>query len=152
VGTKPSRRDGGSAWPDTGAGAHSRRTGDRGLCGFDGLVCTAAARRICPLAGGPVREFGLRRPGAGSMGSDYRGPWKETFGCAANINWRCGRRPRAAFSFARESSRGLPPATNTLPALALDPDGNLLVPTNRGLARQTSSGWEIVAPSRADHQ
>jgi len=39
---------------------------------------------------------------------------------------------------------GLPPATNTLPALALDPDGNLLVPTNRGLARQTSSGWEIV--------
>jgi signal transduction histidine kinase/ligand-binding sensor domain-containing protein/CheY-like chemotaxis protein len=38
----------------------------------------------------------------------------------------------------------LPPATNTLPALALDPDGNLLVPTNLGLARQTSSGWEIV--------
>jgi signal transduction histidine kinase/ligand-binding sensor domain-containing protein/CheY-like chemotaxis protein len=38
----------------------------------------------------------------------------------------------------------LPPATNTLPALALDPSGNLLVPTNLGLARQTSSGWEIV--------
>jgi signal transduction histidine kinase/ligand-binding sensor domain-containing protein/CheY-like chemotaxis protein len=38
----------------------------------------------------------------------------------------------------------LPPATNTLPALALDPDGNLLVPTNLGLARQSGSGWEIV--------
>ncbi len=43
------------------------------------------------------------------------------------------------------SPRGaLPPATNTLPTLALDPDGNLLVPTNQGLARQTRVGWEIV--------
>jgi signal transduction histidine kinase/ligand-binding sensor domain-containing protein/DNA-binding NarL/FixJ family response regulator len=38
----------------------------------------------------------------------------------------------------------LPPATNTLPALALGPDGNLLVATNLGLARQTSAGWETV--------
>jgi len=38
----------------------------------------------------------------------------------------------------------LPPATNTLPALALDPNGNLLVPTNLGLARQSGSGWELV--------
>jgi signal transduction histidine kinase/ligand-binding sensor domain-containing protein/CheY-like chemotaxis protein len=42
------------------------------------------------------------------------------------------------------AGRPLPPATNTLPALALDPEGNLLVPTNLGLARQTASGWEIV--------
>jgi signal transduction histidine kinase/CheY-like chemotaxis protein/streptogramin lyase len=38
----------------------------------------------------------------------------------------------------------LPPATNTHPVLALDPDGNLLAPTNRGLARQKGSAWEIV--------
>ena len=38
----------------------------------------------------------------------------------------------------------LPPSTNTIPALALDPDGNLLVPTNLGLARQKGTGWEIV--------
>jgi signal transduction histidine kinase/ligand-binding sensor domain-containing protein/ActR/RegA family two-component response regulator len=38
----------------------------------------------------------------------------------------------------------LAPATNTLPALALDPDGNLLVSTNRGLARQAGAGWETV--------
>ena len=38
----------------------------------------------------------------------------------------------------------LPPATNTVPTLALDPDGNLLVPTSQGLARQTRQGWELV--------
>ena len=39
---------------------------------------------------------------------------------------------------------GLPPATNTFPALALDPDGRLLANTNRGLARETPRGWEVV--------
>jgi len=37
----------------------------------------------------------------------------------------------------------LPQATNTYPTLAFDPSGRLLVPTYRGLARQTDSGWEI---------
>ncbi|MEQ1947741.1 MAG: two-component regulator propeller domain-containing protein [Bryobacteraceae bacterium] len=39
---------------------------------------------------------------------------------------------------------GVPDSKNTYPALALDAVGHLLVPTNRGLARQTDSGWEIV--------
>ena len=43
-----------------------------------------------------------------------------------------------------QSRTGLPPATNTYPTLALDPGGKLLAPTNRGLARQTASGWEII--------
>ncbi len=43
-----------------------------------------------------------------------------------------------------EVRRGLPEATNTYPTLAIDPAGKLLVPTYRGLARQTDSGWEIV--------
>jgi signal transduction histidine kinase/ligand-binding sensor domain-containing protein/CheY-like chemotaxis protein len=39
---------------------------------------------------------------------------------------------------------GLPGSTNTYPTLALDPAGRLLVPTNRGLARETANGWEII--------
>jgi signal transduction histidine kinase/ligand-binding sensor domain-containing protein/DNA-binding NarL/FixJ family response regulator len=49
------------------------------------------------------------------------------------------------FQLRTEGPHGpLRPATNTVPTLALDPDGNLLVPTNEGLARQTPSGWETV--------
>ena len=45
----------------------------------------------------------------------------------------------------RFQSRGpLPDATNTYPTLALDPSGRLLVPTFRGLARETNSGWELI--------
>ena len=39
---------------------------------------------------------------------------------------------------------GVPESKNTYPALALDSVGHLLVPTNRGLARETRAGWEIV--------
>ncbi len=49
------------------------------------------------------------------------------------------------FQYRTETSHGsLQPATNTVPTLALDPDGSLLVPTNLGLARQTRSGWELI--------
>jgi signal transduction histidine kinase/ligand-binding sensor domain-containing protein len=40
---------------------------------------------------------------------------------------------------------GLPESTNTYPTMALDPVGRLLVPTYKGLARQTDSGWDIVS-------
>jgi signal transduction histidine kinase/CheY-like chemotaxis protein/streptogramin lyase len=33
---------------------------------------------------------------------------------------------------------------NTYPTLATDPAGRLLMPTYRGLARQTASGWELI--------
>ncbi len=41
---------------------------------------------------------------------------------------------------------GLPPSTNTYPALALDPRGTTLIPTNEGLARPNPNGpgWELV--------
>ncbi|HLH40602.1 MAG TPA: ATP-binding protein [Bryobacteraceae bacterium] len=51
---------------------------------------------------------------------------------------------RAAGSQKFEPRRGLPEATNTYPTLAIDPAGRLLVPTYRGLARQTNSGWELI--------
>ncbi len=43
-----------------------------------------------------------------------------------------------------EAIQGLPESRNTFPTLALDPSGRLLVPTYRGLARQTESGWELI--------
>ncbi len=51
---------------------------------------------------------------------------------------------RASGSQRFEIRRGLPESTNTYPTLALDPAGKLLVPTYRGLARQTEQGWEIL--------
>src|SRR5271166_738930 len=39
---------------------------------------------------------------------------------------------------------GLAESTNTYPTMALDPGGRLLAPTNKGLARQTDTGWDIV--------
>jgi len=39
---------------------------------------------------------------------------------------------------------GLPDSSNTYPTLALDPGGRLLVPTHKGLARQSDTGWEII--------
>ena len=39
---------------------------------------------------------------------------------------------------------GLPESTNTYPTMALDPAGRLLVPTYKGLARQTDTGWDTV--------
>ena len=43
-----------------------------------------------------------------------------------------------------ELQAGIPPSSNTFPTLALDPAGRLLVPTNRGLARRLTTGWEVI--------
>ena len=43
-----------------------------------------------------------------------------------------------------EARPGLPESTYAFPTLAVDPAGRLLVPTYRGLARETSDGWEII--------
>ncbi len=51
---------------------------------------------------------------------------------------------RPAGSHRFQLRAGVPPATNTNPTLALDPQGHLLVPTIQGLARETAQGWEIV--------
>ena len=52
------------------------------------------------------------------------------------------RAPPAARRF--QARPGLPHSTNAYPTLAVDPEGNLLVPTYRGLARQNGEGWEII--------
>ncbi len=38
----------------------------------------------------------------------------------------------------------VPESKNIYPVLSLDPSGRLLVPTFRGLARQTDRGWETI--------
>src|SRR5579864_2438071 len=43
-----------------------------------------------------------------------------------------------------EARPGVPASTNTYPTLALDPAGRLLAPTLKGLARETSNGWEMI--------
>ena len=43
-----------------------------------------------------------------------------------------------------QAMSGLPGSPNTFPTMALDPAGKLLIPTYKGLARQTASGWEII--------
>jgi signal transduction histidine kinase/CheY-like chemotaxis protein/streptogramin lyase len=52
---------------------------------------------------------------------------------------------RAAGSRRFETRRGLPESTNTYPTLAIDPRSKLLVPTYHGLARQTDTGWAMIA-------
>jgi signal transduction histidine kinase/CheY-like chemotaxis protein/ligand-binding sensor domain-containing protein len=39
----------------------------------------------------------------------------------------------------------LPPSSNTNPTAGFDPDGRLLVPTDKGLSRETQSGWETIS-------
>jgi signal transduction histidine kinase/ligand-binding sensor domain-containing protein/CheY-like chemotaxis protein len=41
-------------------------------------------------------------------------------------------------------AQNLPEAQQVYPTLALDSEGRLLVPTYKGLARQTDAGWELV--------
>ena len=51
------------------------------------------------------------------------------------------RRPGSAHF---ELQAGLAESTNTFPTISLDPAGRLLAPTNRGLMRQTATGWELI--------
>ena len=51
---------------------------------------------------------------------------------------------RRAGSDRFEPRPGVPDSNNTYPTLALDPAGELLVPTYRGLARARGDGWEVV--------
>ena len=53
---------------------------------------------------------------------------------------------RAAGAATFQLRTGLPESTNTYAVLATDPEGKLLVPTNKGIARENESGqgWEIV--------
>ena len=75
------------------------------------------------------------------------GPWSAILGDLEGNLWlrsdhQLYLRPSGAERF--QSRPGLPESTNTYPTLALDPAGRLLVPTYRGLARESTNGWEII--------
>jgi signal transduction histidine kinase/ligand-binding sensor domain-containing protein/CheY-like chemotaxis protein len=75
------------------------------------------------------------------------GPWRAILGDLEGNLWvRSDRllylRPAGAERF--QARAGLPESTILYPTLAVDPTGRLLVPTDRGLARETGQGWEII--------
>ena len=133
------------------AGTSGGRAGDRGVCGFHGHGLVRMRRSPAPLSVCKRRLAGYLGPRTmpkACRRTAGRRSWKT---CEGNI-WvrsehQLAMRSPATRRFQLRTATGqdaLPPATNTLPTLALDPEGKLLVPTNLGLARQTESGWEIV--------
>jgi signal transduction histidine kinase/ligand-binding sensor domain-containing protein/CheY-like chemotaxis protein len=112
-------------------------------CGASTQALPAAG--LCRLKNGQVSEAGeaegLRADRWEAILEDLEGNiWVRSEHQLAERSPVTGR-----FQFRTESPHGsLQPATNTVPTLALDPDGSLLVPTNLGLARQTRSGWELI--------
>ncbi len=106
-----------------------------------GAVWFGCGSNLCRFENGEAREIGSEEglPGDG---------WDAILGDRQGNLWV--RSERSLYMRANGSRRfeparaGLPESTNTYPTLALDPAGRLLVPTYRGLARQTGKGWEIL--------
>jgi signal transduction histidine kinase/CheY-like chemotaxis protein/streptogramin lyase len=105
-----------------------------------GAVWFGCGRSLCRLEHGAAREVG------GEEGLPQE-RWEAILGDVEGNLWV--RSERSLYLRAADSQRfqirpGLPESNNTYPTLALDPSGRLLVPTYRGLARQTQNGWEII--------
>jgi signal transduction histidine kinase/ligand-binding sensor domain-containing protein/CheY-like chemotaxis protein len=95
---------------------------------------------LCRLENGVGRDIGVES-------GLPPGPWGAIIGDLDGNLWvRSDRllyvRPDGAERF--QARPGLPESTNTYPAMALDPSGRLLVPTIKGLGRETANGWEII--------
>ncbi len=105
-----------------------------------GTVWFGCGPSLCRLEHGEAHEAGA------DEGLPAEG-WDAILGDLEGNLWVRSERSlylRANGSHRFEIRRGLPESTNTYPTLALDPAGRLLVPTYRGLARQTEKGWEIL--------
>jgi signal transduction histidine kinase/ligand-binding sensor domain-containing protein/CheY-like chemotaxis protein len=108
--------------------------------GPSGSVWYGCSNGICVLDHGRARE----------VGADHGLPpdrWDAILGDLDGNLWlrsatRLYKRPAGSNTFELQS--GLPNSNNTYPTLALDPNGKLLVPTYRGLARPGRNGWELV--------
>ena len=110
-----------------------------------GAVWYGCGSALCRLKNGQVSESGE----AEGLPADR---WEAILEDLEGNIWVRSERQVAARSPATRrfqvrtgsGAAALPPANNTIPTLALDPDGKLLVPTSQGLARQTRSGWELI--------
>jgi ligand-binding sensor domain-containing protein len=105
-----------------------------------GVVWFGCGYRLCRYENGAAREVGA----AAGLPLDR---WDAILGDLDGNLWV--RSASALYVRRSESPRfepvtGVPASKNTFPTLALDPAGKLLVPTYKGLARQTAAGWEIV--------
>ncbi len=106
----------------------------------DGAVWFGCGRSLCRFENGAARD-------AGTEAGLPQERWEAILGDVEGNLWVRSEhslylRPAGSQKF--QVRGGLPEANNTFPTLALDPSGRLLVPTYRGLARQTPSGWEII--------
>ena len=105
-----------------------------------GTVWYACGNSLCRLQDGRPLEIGS----AQGLPSDR---WDAILGDLDGNLWvRSASRLYVSLSGSRrfESRPGPPESKNTYPTLAFDPTGRLLVPTYRGLARQTENGWEFI--------
>jgi len=105
-----------------------------------GRVWYGCGAHLCRLEDGKEREVSLE------MGLPLE-PWNAILGDLDGNLWVRSDHQlyvRREGSAKFEARPGLPSSTNTYPTLALDPSGRLLVPTFKGLARETVNGWEII--------
>jgi signal transduction histidine kinase/CheY-like chemotaxis protein/streptogramin lyase len=105
-----------------------------------GAVWFGCGRSLCRVENGEARETGTE------LGLPQE-RWEAILGDVEGNLWV--RSEHSLYLRASDSQRfqvrgGLPEANNAFPTLAFDPSGRLLVPTFRGLARQTETGWEII--------
>jgi signal transduction histidine kinase/ligand-binding sensor domain-containing protein/CheY-like chemotaxis protein len=105
-----------------------------------GTVWYGCGNSLCRLENGKAREIGLES-------GLPAGPWSAILSDLDGNLWvRSDRllyvRPGGAQRF--QPRPGLPESNYAFPTLALDPSGRLLVPTYKGLARETGDGWEII--------
>ncbi len=105
-----------------------------------GTVWYSCESSLCRLENGKGREIGLES-------GLPAGPWSAILSDLDGNLWvRSDRllyvRPGGAQRF--QPRPGLPESNYAFPTLALDPSGRLLVPTYKGLARETGDGWEII--------
>jgi len=105
-----------------------------------GLVWYGCSMNLCQLQNG-------RAVDGGAANGLPRDRWEAILGDLDGNLWvrsASALYVRRAGSARFDLQTGLPASTNTYPTLALDPAGRLLVPTYRGLARHTATGWEVI--------
>jgi signal transduction histidine kinase/streptogramin lyase len=104
-----------------------------------GLVWFGCGSSLCILENGRARETGSEL----GLPMDR---WDAILGDLEGNLWvRSERSIYARGAGGRFQVRpGLPESANSTPTLALDPEGRMLAPTYRGLARQSDTGWEII--------
>jgi signal transduction histidine kinase/ligand-binding sensor domain-containing protein/ActR/RegA family two-component response regulator len=105
-----------------------------------GTVWYGCGSSLCVLENESAREAGPQQ----GLPSER---WDAILGDLDGNLWVRGERSlyvRPAGTRRFQARGGLPASTNTYPTLALDPLGRILVPTDKGLARQLDKGWEMV--------